>query len=141
MRTVSHLLTTVDLADEDDDGPDARRLSVCARHELMLDDGRRVLLLDDRGWSGEIVSDPSAPEPSGIWLTETAASLESDARMVVGPDEPAGDLCHADMDAGHWDALAETARAAGVGVTGSDLRALRHDVELSDRVRARLSTA
>ncbi len=45
---VARLMTFVDA---DDDVPDARQISVSARHEAVLDDGRRVLLMDDRGWS------------------------------------------------------------------------------------------
>ena len=54
MAAVARLLTLVDIADQEDDGPDARRLSVSARHEAVLADGRRVVLLEDRGWSEEL---------------------------------------------------------------------------------------
>lgn len=43
MPRVVRLVTLADV--------DARRVSVSARHEAVLEDGRRVLLLDDRGWS------------------------------------------------------------------------------------------
>jgi len=45
------LLTVVDVREDD---TDARRMSLSARHEAVLADGRRVVLLDDRGWSEEI---------------------------------------------------------------------------------------
>jgi hypothetical protein len=51
MAAVACLLTFVDIADDDDAAHDARRMSVSARHEVVLADGRRVVLLDDRGWS------------------------------------------------------------------------------------------
>ena len=52
MAAVTRLVTFVDIDDADDAGPDARSMSVTARHEAVLADGRRVVLLDDRGWSG-----------------------------------------------------------------------------------------
>jgi hypothetical protein len=48
---VARLVTPVELRDAD-----ARRMSVSARHEAELVDGRRVLLLDDRGWSSSVVA-------------------------------------------------------------------------------------
>jgi hypothetical protein len=94
VSAVTRLLTRVDVA-----GPDARTVAVTARLDAVLADGRRVVLLDDRGWSG-----------SGGWAHETAAEIERTARFVVGPDEPFE---------GHS-------------------QALRHDVELSDDVLARI---
>lgn len=37
--------------DAEDEVPEARQISVLTRHEAVLEDGRRVLLMDDRGWS------------------------------------------------------------------------------------------
>jgi len=54
---VARLMTFVDA---DDEVPDARRISVSARHEAVLDDGRRLLLMDDRGWSES--------GPPNIWV-------------------------------------------------------------------------
>lgn len=48
MAAVARLVTLVDV---DDDVADPRQMSVSARHEAVLVDGRRLLLLDDRGWS------------------------------------------------------------------------------------------
>jgi len=106
------LLTIVDIADGDDGGPDGRRLSLSARHEAVLADRRRVVLLDDRGWSEELravqVGDASreegrALEPLGIWAYQTAEDIERTARVVVGPDEPFEARTHPDMEASHWD--------------------------------------
>jgi hypothetical protein len=118
---VSRLLTFVDLAD-DDDG----RMSVTALHEAELADGRRVVLLDDRGWSGELSAHA------------TVEDIEQTARDVVGPDEPFEGRTQEDMAASHWAALAGVLQGQGVEVEGAALEALPHDVELSDRVRARI---
>jgi hypothetical protein len=48
VSAVTRLVTFVDLREG---VGDARQLSVSARHEAELPDGRRVLLLDDRGWT------------------------------------------------------------------------------------------
>jgi hypothetical protein len=134
MARVTRLLTSVDISDADDDGPDARRMSVTARQEAVLDDGRRLVLLDDRGWSGQ------QTQPN-IWAFETVEELERTARVVVGPDEPVGDITQAETETGHWDALAGILRAQGVDVEAAALRQLPHDVELSTRLRERVARA
>lgn len=147
MAAVARLLTFVDIADEDDAGPDARRMSVSARHEAVLADGRRVVLLDDRGWSAQLGvvwdDEPSRQgrglvELPGIWALETVEEMERTARDVVGPDEPFEGRTQADMEAGHWDSLARVLRQEGIEVDAAELRGLPHDVELSDRVLARV---
>jgi hypothetical protein len=42
------------------------------------------------------------------------------------------------MEASHWEALAQMLRKQGVDVEAAELQALPHDVELSDRVLARI---
>src|SRR3954465_14396905 len=118
MPAVTRLLTSVDLAEDDDDGPDAPRMSVAARLEAVLADGRRAVLLDDRGGSGQLGGssdhEPSAedrrraggrapgggagepPEGPGIGAFETREEREREARDVVGPDEPFGRQTQAD---------------------------------------------
>ena len=143
MAAVVRLLTFVDIADAHDDGPDAARMSVRARHEAVLADGRRVVLLDDRGWSGEnfrVSADGHRSRLPGVWAYETAEEMERTARVVVGPDEPFEGRTQADMEASHWDYLARILQQHGVDVQGAELRALPHDVELSDRVLVRLGS-
>jgi hypothetical protein len=128
MVDVSRLLTFVDIDDATDDGPNARGMSVKARQEAVLEGGRRVVLLDDRGWSGGVA-----------WAFETVDDLERTARDVVGPDEPLRGSSHAEMAAGHWVTLAGILREKGVEVDAAELSELRHDVELSTRLRERVS--
>ena len=105
------------------------------------------MLLGDRGWTGELRvswgSEPSEDErrraeQASIWATETVEEMKGTARMVVGPDEPYGNRSWADMEAGHWEYLARKLREHGIEVAGAELKALPHDVELSDRVLARI---
>ena len=131
MAAAARLVTFVDL---DDDGADPSRMSCSARHEAVLTDGSRVLLLDDRGWAG------SMGRGSGldIWSTTSVADVELMARMVVGPDEPPAGRSHEAEAAGHWAALAGVLRHHGVAADPRELSRLPHDVVLSDRLRAKL---
>jgi hypothetical protein len=138
---VVRLLTLVDARDEDDDGPGGRRMSLSARHEPVLADGRRVVLLDDRGWSAELRVTGGGEPSLGIWAYETAEEIERTARFVVGPDEPFESRTQAEMEASHWNSLARILQQEGIDARGAELRALPHDVELSDRVLARLGVA
>jgi hypothetical protein len=98
MPAVTRLATFAELYEDSD----ADRLAVSARLEAVLDDGRRVLLLDDRGW---------AWSPGGGDVEAVAET----ARVVVGPDEAFGDHSQADMERDHWNTLAGTLRAHGGG--------------------------
>lgn len=100
-------------------------LHVKARHELELDDGRRILLLNDRGWS------LSGPSP----LVVTADEADLTTRAVVGPDGAYGDRTDEDMARDHWESLARDAADQGVEITADRLRQLPHDVILSPRLR------
>lgn len=116
-------------ADEEQAGP-AVSLHVEAHHELELD-GRRLTLLDDRGWS-ESGWDENGPAA----LVVTLAEVESTARTVVGPDEPYDDHTPEDMARDHWESLARDAVAQGADITADQLRALPHDVVLGPRLQA-----
>jgi hypothetical protein len=111
------------------DVTDARQLAVSARHEAVLRDGRRVLLLNE-GWS--------ASGPPDIWARTAVADIVDTARMVVGPDEPFEGRSHQDMAADHWAHLAEVLRQQGVAADALELTRLPHDVVLSERLLARL---
>lgn len=127
MRSVTHLVTVVEL-DDGTNGP--RSMSVSALHLAVLHDGTRRILLDDRGWSEW--------GPDGLWERMTIEEIADTAVTVVGPDEPHGDLTHEDMEQDHWDFLAERLRAQGVAVDGAELRRIPHEVELGQRLSARL---
>ncbi|MCX5197335.1 hypothetical protein OOK31_26120 [Streptomyces sp. NBC_00249] len=125
MTTVTRLITHADL---DAGATDPRRMSVSARLEAVLADGRRVLLLDDRGWSA------SGPEDIRAWTS--AEDVERTALTVVGPDEPFEDRTPEQMAADHWGALAGVLRRQGVDVDARELERLPHDIVLSERLRA-----
>lgn len=122
--TTTRLVTFVDVDDQNGDGS---TVSVSARLELELADGRRVVLLDDRGWG-----------TSASWAATSAEELRDTARVVVGPDEPFDGRSQEDMAADHWAALQQVARQQGVVVDPAELRTLPHDVVLGREVLVRL---
>lgn len=165
MSHVVRLETIADVRDEGDAGPEAataevsrplsrdvpgwaeappesgvvdpRRISVSVRHDAVMDDGSRLLLLDDRGWIQE-ARGPGANEIDDLWALTPERDIVETARAVVGPDEPFGGRSQNDMETGHWNTLAQHLRAQGVVADAGQLRQLPHEIVLSDRLRARL---
>jgi hypothetical protein len=100
---------------------DPRRQSFSVGEFALLDDGRRVTLHDERGFT---LGAPSG----GVGDYETAQSITRDVLNVVLPD---------DDDSGDehpWSWLARLARARGLDVTADDLRVLPYEVVLTDAV-------
>lgn len=60
------------------------------------------------------------------------------SRVVVGPDEPFADRSKEDQAADHWAHLAGTLQHEGIAANAAELRRLRHDVVLSERLLARV---
>jgi hypothetical protein len=138
MAAVTRLVTLVDVNDENSD---ARQMSVSARHDAELQDGRRVVLFDDRGWTsaaltassmGEVIDQPE------IWALTSVEDIEETARVVVGPEEPPEGHSQEDAEADHWSYLADVLRQQDVVVDALELRRLPHDVVLSERLLARI---
>ena len=145
MSAVTRLVTFVDLA-EGVGG--TGQMTVSARHEAVLLDGGRVLLLDDRGWSASLRTyfyagdacdrDFGREQQPDIWAVTSVEDIEQEARMVVGPDEPPNGFSQADAEQGHWAYLSDVLRQHGVIVDALELRRLPHDVVLSERLLARV---
>lgn len=123
----TRLVTHVEL---DEAHTTRRQLSVSARLEAELSDGRALVLLDDRGWNESVLGD------GDIRTHLTRASLEDDARTVVGPDEPYGDQTEEQAAAAHWAALAGILARQGVPADPDALAGLAHAVVLGERLRA-----
>jgi len=128
--SVAEVVRLMTFVDADDEVPDARQISVSARHEAVLDDGRRVLLMDDRGWSES--------GPPNIWVQTSVQDIVDTTRAVVGPDEPFGGRSHQDMEADNWAQLAGVLEGHGIAADARDLKRLPHDVVLSERLLARV---
>lgn len=132
MTAVSRLLTLVEVAGE---AAEPWQMSVSVRHEAVLADGRRLLLLGDRGWTS------SGGRNADIWSTLSLEEIEHTARTVVGPDEPFGGRSHEEMEAGHWSSLAEVLRQQAVLVEAAELQRLPHDVVFGERLLGRIGQA
>ncbi len=130
---VSAVVRLVTFVEATDDGADPRQMRVAARHEAELDDRRRVLLLDGRGWTSSVRGPVVASSHPSL------EEIEQTARAVVGPDEPFGGRSHEDMEADHWAHLAGILGRHGIAVDPAELAELPHDVELGDRLRARIA--
>lgn len=128
MSDVIRLVTTVDDDDRRSEGNRAgRRVSVSALHEAELENGTRVVLLDDRGWAS-----------SGEWSRATFREIIDTSRTVVGPDEPYGGATAEDAATGHWNYLSEVLARAGISIDAAELGRLPHDVVLTQRLSDRL---
>jgi hypothetical protein len=93
---------------------------------VTLEDGRRVILHEDRGFT---IGWRSSESGSGdIRGHETRDSITRNVLNVVLPDD---DECAEDHP---WSWLADLARARGLNVTAEDLRGLPYEVILTDRV-------
>ena len=113
---------------------EARSQSFSVREFVTLEDGRRVILHEDRGFTiGWRSSGESGP--GDIRGHETLESMTRNVLNVVLPDD---DECAEDHP---WSWLADLARARGLNVTAEDLRSLPYEVILTDKVIRWLASA
>jgi hypothetical protein len=122
------------ICDLDPRTPDkARSQSFSVSEFVTLEDGRRVILHEDRGFTIGLGS--SRESTADLRRGETIESLTRDVLNVVLPDddEPAEDHPYS------W--LADLARARGLNVSADDLRSLPYDVIFTDEVRRWLAPA
>ena len=64
----------------------------------------------------------------------TRGEVSSTARTVVGPDGPGPGETDAQMETLYWEFLSRRLEDSGVRMTGTDLRELPHDVQISERL-------
>ncbi|PWU52769.1 hypothetical protein DLJ47_17895 [Micromonospora sp. S4605] len=101
---------------------------------VTLEDGRRVTLHQDRGFTigWNSTGDPrTGAAPAG----ETRDSITQNVLNVVLPDD------EDDTEDHPWSWLADLARARGLNVTEQDLRGLPYEVVLTDKVTQWLAIA
>lgn len=109
----------------------ARGISISVEQFAILDDGRRIVLDDQRGFSGSTFR-TGHPGPIDSWPFMTHDSVVADVLNTVLPDDDDG-------EAHPWVWLAELLREHGVHVLPERLKELPYDVVLSDRLIARLT--
>ncbi len=105
---------------------------------LELADGRRVPVLEGRGW-GWVRMAWDTGERLDPWEGVTVEEVEADARMVAGPDEPGDGETPQDAEDAHWAMLATALRARGVEAAAEQLAALPDEVVLGERLRGLLA--
>ena len=113
---------------------EARSQSFSVSEFVTLEDGRRVVLHEDRGFTIGLRSSGEL-DPGEIRGHETLESLTRDVLNVVLPDD---DECAEDHP---WSWLAGLARARGLNVTADDLRGLPYEVIFTDDLRRWLAHA
>ncbi len=143
------LVTLVEI----DGDENARQPSVRARLDLKLSGGRRVTVLDDRGWSwsaGVYSSEPIDAadlerrrrelDPWSGWSEQDIAEM---ALEIVGEDsdDPSEGQTVEESRAEYWSYLAGLLRERGIDVAPGVLQALPREVELGERIRARIARA
>jgi hypothetical protein len=114
---------------------DARSQSFSVSEFVTLEDGRRVILHDDRGFTIGLSSPRERYED--LRAAETRDSITRNVLNVVLPDDDES----AAVEDHPWSWLAELARARGLKVTAEDLRGLSYEVILTDKVTRWLAPA
>jgi len=120
-----------DLGPQRPDG--ARSQSISVREFVTLEDGRQVILHEDRGFT--ICLGSSRESAADLRRYETLEGLTRQVLNVVLPDddEPTENY--------PWSWLADLAQARGLNVSGEDLRSLACEVIFTDKVRRWLAPA
>jgi hypothetical protein len=107
---------------------DGRSQSFSVSEFVTLEDGRRVILHDDRGFT--IGVGRASERLDDLRAHETRDSITRNVLLVVLPDDDET----AEGEDHPWSWLAELARARGLNVSAEDLRGLPYEVVLTDEV-------
>lgn len=107
---------------------DGREHSFRISEFALLENGERIILHDERGYTGRISS-------GDIWAHETVERITRDVLTALLPDDDDT------VDEHPWQWLAELAQSRKIDVTSDDLRLLPYEVVLSERVTLRLATS
>ena len=96
----------------------------------VLDDDTELVLHSDRGYSTRMIGSTS------VWHQMTAASIESDVRAVVLPDD-----AEVTGEAHPWEWFVTLLTEVGVGETVDRLRTVPYEVRIASDVLSRIGTA
>jgi hypothetical protein len=122
------------ICDLDPRTPDkARSQSFSVSEFVTLEDGRRVILHEDRGFTIGLGS--SRETTADLRRGLTLEVLTRQALNVLLPDDDVPAEAHP------YSWLADLARARGLNVTADDLRSLPYEVTFTDEVRRWLAPA
>ncbi|HEV8656281.1 MAG TPA: hypothetical protein VGR85_12295 [Candidatus Limnocylindria bacterium] len=112
---------------------EARSQGFSVREFVTLEDGRRAILHEDRGFAIGLGS--SRETVADLRRGETIESLTRNVLAVVLPDDDVPAEAHP------YSWLADLARARGLNVSADDLRSLPYEVIFTDEVRRWLAPA
>jgi len=107
---------------------DARSQNFSVSEFATLEDGRRVILHEDRGFTIGLRSTGES-NPGDLREHETLESLTPNVLAVVLPDDDVPAEAHP------YSWLADLARARGLNVSADDLRSFPYEVIFTDEVR------
>jgi hypothetical protein len=105
--------------------------SFAVQEFAVLEDGRRVTLHAERGWTSW-VRGTGRSEPLDPWDALTEEGIQEDVLNVVLPDDDASGEPH------EWAWLRDLLSRHGVETTVEHLKSVPYTVELSDRLLQRL---
>ena len=114
------------ICDIDSDGANAGHdFSFVVSEFVQLDNGERIILHAERGFSGH-------SSTHDIWAYQSVDTITRDVLNTVLPDGDESDDEHP------WEWLAELSAAHGLNVTPDELRQVPYSVELTERLLRRL---
>jgi hypothetical protein len=127
-----------DLVPEAEYGGSPGGLSFSVSEFAVMDDGRRLMLHAERGWTQWVRTagppgQPPTEQPLDPWSMMTRDSVVQDALNVVLPDDDDDPEDHP------YEWLAELLAAQGVTASADQLRDLPYTVELTPRLESRLA--
>jgi hypothetical protein len=130
MTVVAALGAWCDLVPPEESTASPGGVSFTVEEFAVLDDGRRLTLHAERGWTtwGRAAGVATLLDP---WAVLTAERIRQDVLNVVLPDEDDG-------EAHPWEWLRGLLAQHDVEATVEELKEAPYTVELSDRVRERL---
>lgn len=125
--TMSTIVKFISLAEAE---PESEEVSVSVLLQAQLDDGRLVVVLDDRGWSTNC-----------SWPQAVPADIRETALVVAGPDEPGPGATRAQALHDYWEYIQTILAAQQLHLPVHELMALEHEVQFGPRLQNLLAAS
>ena len=110
--------------------PGSTQVSVGVLFQAQLEDGRCIVLLDDRGFS-----------TSAQWQQVTPAEIRATSLVVVGPDEPSPGQTQAEALHDYWEYIASLLAAQQIQEPTEELVKLEHEFRFGPRLQRLLASS
>lgn len=108
--------------------PGSTQVSVGVLFQAQLEDGKCIVLLDDRGFS-----------TCAQWQQARPEEIRDTALAMVGPDEPAPGRTQAEALHDYWDCIASLLAAQQIQEPAEELVKLEHEVRFGPRLQRLLA--